>query len=215
MTPAALHAKDHEQKESTLEGKLEARANFIAATTLGGIEAQEKQGQIEQSFSDTLPVDGTSTEDARKQFEVLGFIFKMDRTAAQNQGRDEIFVGVQFPKGWRKSPTDHSMWTDLLDDKGRKRGSIFYKAAFYDRSTYIRLNRRFCVMSDYGQGTRTVYLEDACGEIQKRGATLPAPDWNDRPEAEKRDAAIKKEEKQFSDWLKKNYPDHESTVAYW
>ena len=34
------------------------------------------------------------------------------------------------------------MWSDLLDDKGVKRGSIFYKAAFYDRSAFLRLKEK-------------------------------------------------------------------------
>lgn len=128
MTPAALQA--------ALSGNIE---NLIAATTPGGIEAQEKRGQIEQSFAETLPIDGTRTEAERKAFEALGFKFKLDRVAAQNQGRDQLFVGVEFPKGWRKKVTDHDMWTDIIDDKGVKRGSIFYKAAFYDRSAFVRL----------------------------------------------------------------------------
>jgi hypothetical protein len=128
MTPAALVA--------ALSGDVE---NFVVASTPGGIEAQEKRGQIEQSLDETLPVDGTSTEAQRKEFEALGFVFKMDRAAAQSQGRNELFVPVAFPKDWRKKPTEHSMWTDILDGEGNKRGSIFYKAAFYDRSAHVHL----------------------------------------------------------------------------
>lgn len=136
ITLAGLHALE--------SGHLE---NFIAASTPGGIEAQEKRGQIEQSFAETLPIAGTSSEEQRKNFEALGFVFALDRTAAQNQGRGKLFVDCKFPKGWRKKPTDHSMYSDIVDEQGRKRGVIFYKAAFYDKRADCHLTRR------YGCGT--------------------------------------------------------------
>ena len=120
MTPAALAA--------AARGDIE---NFITATTPGGIEAQEKRGQIAETFRDTLPKDGTTGKD-REKFERLGFKFK--------DSADDLFVNVEFPQGWRKQPTEHSMWTDILDEKGEKRGLIFYKAAFYDRSAHVHLN---------------------------------------------------------------------------
>ena len=121
MTPAALTAL----KRGDMD-------NFIAASTPGGIERQEKDGQIAQSFAETLRIEGTSG-DSRKAFEKLGFVFG-------NQ-QDEIFIKVQFPKGWRKKVTDHSMWTDIVDETGKKRGSIFYKAAFYDRGAHCCLEK--------------------------------------------------------------------------
>lgn len=130
MSPAALQA--------LLKGDTD---NFIAASTPGGIEAQEKRGQIEQSFLETLPIDGTITSrgkiNSKAEFEKLGFVF--------GKQIDECFVESQFPNGWRKKPTDHSMWSEILDEKGRKRGMIFYKAAFYDRSAHVHLECRFGV----------------------------------------------------------------------
>jgi hypothetical protein len=48
---------------------------------------------------------------------------------------------VSLPPGWKVVPTDHSMWSDLVDAKGEKRASIFYKAAFYDRDAFIRIEK--------------------------------------------------------------------------
>lgn len=121
MTPAALKA--------LTSGDLQ---NFVAATTPGGIEAQERRGQAEQAKSETLPIKGTDG-DNRKTFEALGFVF--------GSKVDALFVNVTFPPGWRKNPTDHSMWTELLDDKGNKRAMIFYKAAFYDRHAEVHLEQ--------------------------------------------------------------------------
>ena len=52
---------------------------------------------------------------------------------------DPLFVDAQLPDGWRVEATDHSMWSNLLDDQGMVRGSIFYKAAFYDRDAFMHV----------------------------------------------------------------------------
>ena len=125
MTPAQLKAVEN--------GDIE---NFIIAATRGGIEAQEAAGQKSLVADQTLP-----KECPRSELEKLGFIF------AENA--DDIFISVKFPEGWSKKATDHSMWSSLLDEKNRKRGSIFYKAAFYDRSAHMTLDRRFSVRQNY------------------------------------------------------------------
>jgi len=50
---------------------------------------------------------------------------------------------VELPIGWKKRSTGHSMWNDLVDDKGRVRATFFYKAAFYDRDAFINFERRY------------------------------------------------------------------------
>lgn len=118
MTPAALAA--------LLRGDI---PNAIAASQPGGIERQEKQGQIDESFRETLPKDIRD----RAAFAAVGFVF--------GDAVDDLFVNAKFPEGWKKKPTDHSMWTDIVDETGKKRGGIFYKAAFYDRSAYAYLTK--------------------------------------------------------------------------
>lgn len=102
--------------------------NFLAASVPGGIEAQEAEGQSKFVMSDCLPKEmlrGTT----REKLENLGIKFGADV--------DDIFVSCTLPKGWSKKATDHSMWSKLIDDKGKVIASIFYKAAFYDRSAHI------------------------------------------------------------------------------
>lgn len=117
MSPAALKA--------LLSGD---NKNFLAASTPGGIEAQEREGQIEQSFKDTLPKEMRGC--TRADFEAMGIEFL-------GPDEDELFLKVKFPPGWRKRATEHSMHTELLDNEGRVRANIFYKAAFYDRRANI------------------------------------------------------------------------------
>lgn len=103
--------------------------NFMAAALPGGIEAQEKRGQLEQAKQQTLPLDIKD----RAAFEAVGFKF--------GKQINDLFQEATFPNGWKKVPTDHSMWSDIVDDKGVKRGAIFYKAAFYDERAHAYLSQ--------------------------------------------------------------------------
>ncbi len=123
MTPAALSA--------LADGDM---GNFFAAIAPGGIEAQEAEGQRRlTAHADRLPIKGTIDKpDMRAKWESVGFVFGDPIT----EGRHQQFVACTFPKGWRLVPTDHSMWSDVIDDKGAKRAQVFFKAAFYDYSAH-------------------------------------------------------------------------------
>ena len=94
------------------------------------IEAQEKRGQAELVNSEALPFKGSQT-DCPKLIEA-GVKF------GPKLADDPLFCEAVLPKGWKKRATDHDMWSELVDDKGVVRASIFYKAAFYDRKAFIR-----------------------------------------------------------------------------
>jgi len=178
--------------------------NMIAALTPGGIEAQEKRGQLKQAAMQTLPRQMGSH---RQAFEKLGFKF--------GKNVDELFIEATFPKGWKKQPTDHDMWSDILDDKGRKRGAIFYKAAFYDQKAQAHLDPRFSVREDYGKETRTVRVHDECGLVDKKIVGLVSPNWNDREKAIILQAKIDKARKSLEEWLNKEYPKWDNVLAHW
>lgn len=118
MTPAAFAA--------AANGDLD---NFFMAATPGGIEAQEAAGQATFVAQESLPK--RIMDITREQLEALGFQFGEDL--------DDLFVTARLPKGWKKEAApDHSMWSYLIDENGKRRASIFYKAAFYDRSAFMR-----------------------------------------------------------------------------
>ena len=94
------------------------------------IEAQEAWGQRELVESQDLPVD---TGDTDQEFLDLGFTF------GKPHSHDPLFRPATLPKGWRKEASDHSMGSYLVDDKGRQRVHVFYKAAFYDRCANMYL----------------------------------------------------------------------------
>jgi len=119
---------------TTKQVKEDPRSFLFAGLVLGSSGAvlnQEKQGQASFVNSETLPTD-MGAED-RKVLEEAGVKF------GEKVEDDEMFQHVELPVGWKKVPTSHSMWSNLVDDKGGVRAEIFYKAAFYDRSAFLRV----------------------------------------------------------------------------
>ncbi len=101
---------------------------LLTAGEPGGIEQQERNGQSQLAASSQLPSDGIEQVAKELGVTVIGY-----------SNNDTLFCDVILPPGWRIVPTDHAMWSHLCDDAGAKRASIFYKAAFYDRKAFIRL----------------------------------------------------------------------------
>lgn len=95
------------------------------------IETQEKQGQNEVSFGSKFPIDVRGL--SKQEMESMGFVF--------GKKIDELFQEVVLPAGWRIQPTDHSMWSNILDENGDNRGDMFYKAAFYDRCAFASMKK--------------------------------------------------------------------------
>jgi len=104
-------------KDDALEVLFEA---MITGDTSQAIINQEKRGQADLSNSAKLPKGCP-----REKLELLGFVFGPEI--------DDLFVSVEMPDGWQIRPTDHHMWSELVDDTQVVRATIFYKAAFYDR----------------------------------------------------------------------------------
>jgi len=95
---------------------------------IGGMEAA---GQRELVASTSLPTQLSSGTD--EDFVKLGFIF------GEPDSRDPLFRPATLPEGWRKEGSDHNMWSYVVDQLGRRRVAIFYKAAYYDRRADMRL----------------------------------------------------------------------------
>jgi hypothetical protein len=191
ITPAAISA--------AVSGNLE---NFIAAATPGGIERQEAAGQVELCSSSTrLPknvIYPTLTPEVLA--EKLGI--------KVNGDYDDIFWNVELPAGWKIVPTDHAMHNDLVDNKGRRRAGIFYKAAFYDRNAHISFTRRFSVESEYqdvhdcNNHNRRVVVKDINDVI------FDTPWSAVYAEGE---AARERCQK----WLDEQFPENKDVFAYW
>ena len=203
---------------NTTEQHKENAPGLIPAGLMGApghsglIENMEAEGQRELAGQvDQLPTEGLTKnrwgdKGSDTPWEAMGI-----KIGEPVEG-DEIWTSVTLPAGWSIKPTEHSMWSDLVDDKGRKRGAIFYKAAFYDRSAHIHSCRRFNYRADYDnkdESKRIVLIEDACTNGPIRIITEPVADpekkWESNDRADTKAKA----------WLEENYPDYLSPVAYW
>jgi hypothetical protein len=116
MNPAALSAF---QKDIL---------NALRALTPGGIEQQERDGQASLSANNRLPQE--MDDRTRGLLETRGVVF--------GDVVDDIFLTCTLPAGWKIVPTDHSMWSHLMDENDNRIATIFYKAAFYDRRAFMR-----------------------------------------------------------------------------
>jgi hypothetical protein len=195
MNPASLQAM--------LNGDF---PSAILAATPGGIERQEAAGQAKLVKSaDRLPTavnypyDTTISEVSEKLGIQLGSII------------DDVFIEATFPKGWHIKPTEHSMWSNLIDDRGRKRASIFYKAAFYDVSAHINFECRYDIN---GYATR----ED--GGVKLRGCQVVDKStekvlWSSDFVGERDFKAQDKNSAEARKWLNENFPQHDDPFAYW
>jgi|ERR1041384_5656929 hypothetical protein len=181
--------------------------NFDTAATPGGIEAQEAAGQAIFVANSTLP-----KECPRAELEKMGVKFGPDQ--------DDLFVKVILPAGWSKRATDHSMWSDLLDDKGRKRGAIFYKAAFYDRSAHMNVTRRYDVnefwmcdaegnRAEYGKHTHVCTVVSDAGTVLQRFSIRPNAYSKENREQQERDRIF------ATAWLVERFPKWTDATAYW
>lgn len=197
ISPAALGA--------LIDGDLK---NFAVAATPGGIEAQEAQGQKDLIEGDMLP-----KQCPREQLEQLGFEFGEDV--------DDIFINCKFPKGWKKVATSHSMNSNLVDDKGRVRGNIFYKAAFYDRRADMKLTRRFRSTFEPEDAFKSniTYEERNKSPWFARVYDQDKIVFESKPynyESIRGKWDLEKQAEQLSlDWLKENYPEWEDILEYW
>lgn len=100
---------------------------LLTAMEPGGIEREEARGQQQLAADTALPTEGLDTLPTEWGIQI-GAV----------RANDPLFTDVVLPEGWTVVPTDHSMWSDLVDASGVTRATIFYKAAFYDRCAFIR-----------------------------------------------------------------------------
>lgn len=173
---------------------------------VGAILAQEKDGQTSFVNSDTLP--SQMSAEARLGLETAGVVF------GDPVPGDDLFIYVTLPEGWRKSRTSHSMHSDLLDEKGRKRAGIFYKAAFYDRRADLHIVSRFSVRQDYDAADGTVVY---C--VVDNGETVFTTDpiaYKGEKYGRHHEKAQKKASAACESWLERNgFPEWRNPGMYW
>ncbi|MCX4974266.1 hypothetical protein [Streptomyces sp. NBC_00620] len=118
------------------------------------VEEQERAGQRQLVNSDRLPVEIQSGCGDTAAFEALGFTF------GEPDRHDPLFRPATLPDGWKREGSDHDMWSFIVDELGRRRVAVFYKAAFYDRRASMRLNALSVYVFDCRQKGVDVVTDD-------------------------------------------------------
>lgn len=133
---------------------------------------------------------------------------------------DDLFWNVILPEGWKIEATDHSMWNNLFDNKGRKRANFFYKAAFYDRDAFINFDTRYHttvghvadINSDYQIWKNSDYqgtVEDG-EEIIFSTECIPVTGDYDKDDKIEDTLRIR-----LDKYMEENYPNYKDINAYW
>ncbi len=111
------------------------------------IQDQEKRGQTKLVQSELIPTElmhGVTEQDLIDDGFELGDV----------REDDPIFREAKLPEGWKKQPTNHSMWSEIVDQDGFSCYRVFYKAAFYDRHAHISKTN---YKQDFKPGQRVIY----------------------------------------------------------
>ncbi|MER7361851.1 hypothetical protein [Nonomuraea wenchangensis] len=120
--------------------------------TSGAIERMEAQGQRQIVNSDVIPVRINSGSE--EDLTALGF-----KLGGKVEG-DPLFRYAVLPDGWKRQGSEHAMWSHIVDELGRKRISIFYKAAFYDRDAFLGVMTVYAYVGDCIGEKRTPVLDE-------------------------------------------------------
>lgn len=148
----------------------------------------------------------------KQQYEKMGIIII--------DGYDDLFWNVKLPEGWEIKATDHSMWNNLFDNKGRLRADFFYKAAFYDRDAFTNFNTRFQISADHTAPADSDYeiwkASSFQGTVRDQEkiifSTECIPSTGDYlVDGKIKDSLLR----QLEEYMNEHYPDYEDINSYW
>lgn len=193
---------------------------------LGGnpraIENQEAEGQQELIKASQLPArinSPSSSLDAWECYEKMGIhvhpfsdkIARIFKKQVKKINDDPLFLTVILPEGWQIKASTHSMWNHLIDDQGRIRAKIFYKAAFYDRDAFTNLICRYKTDVEFisanpqtPKNDLAIVVDNATGQRLFQSAPIDVYSEDG-----------KRIRQQAKDFLEKNFSNHADFTAYW
>jgi len=152
-------------------------------------EMQEARGQAAVAAGDKIPIACGATNEA---LIAMGFVL--------GEPLDKLFRSASLPPGWRKVPTDHHLWTELVDAAGVKRGMIGHKAAFYDQWARMDLCCRYTVrVQDMPEGRYAGTVLDRGAEVFRGGAY----------------GTYREAQGDAESWVSSRYRDWRNPAAYW
>ena len=181
-----------------LEGLLAMAIGMSTGNASEGLETVQNAEQNRARSACRLPRDMRPNKEA---FEAIGFKF-------EDIG-DDVLYQATLPEGWTLK-SDGGYWTYLIDEKGRERGSYFYKGAFYDRNGHMNLTQRFHATYEHldpddWKSPIKIFVKDTDGTI-----LFEAGQCNEAYSDEYNELMSK-----ATDYLKTNYPEWEEASKYW
>ena len=98
----------------------------IYCTRVGGVDAAscKKPPAKEYSQDDFVASDWLPRDDSKPEKQAILESFGVE-ILGPVEG-EEDFCHARLPDGWKKVATNHPFYSDLIDDKGRVRASMFY-----------------------------------------------------------------------------------------
>jgi len=178
---------------------MSGESNVIEKTEQEGNERAARNTQVAREMNPSQEV-----------WEKLGFKF------TEIPG-DDVLYSADLPEGWTMRTT--SLYgSEIVDQNGNVRASMFYKASFYDRTAYMSLTARYGVRTDY----RTVeegeiseiYFGNENEKLFVAGVVIKNNDMTDEERKAKRE-----EERELSikaeTYANEYYPDYQDVTAYW
>jgi hypothetical protein len=190
------------------------------------IEAQERHSTSTAANVSALPTCGLHQYGPGGPFESLGI--KIGKPMSSDP--KELFTSVELPLGWKIKRTDHPMWNDIVDEKGRRRASYFFKGAFYDRNAHMSAaERRFRITTASKPKAREYDDQDFDIAVIDAGTAV----WNDHGFPNKESIVyriIEKRDKakfakywdqdedihaRLRQWLDQNKPGWNDPANYW
>jgi hypothetical protein len=178
---------------------------MVAAGPEKYLQDMQAGGQRQLAKSSQIPRDTRGI--TKEQLTELGFEFP-----ETNRAPDDLFMDATLPAGWSLKPDEGgSYWTYILDTNGLRRFMIFYKAAYYDRSAFMKQLSRFMIRKDYDlsntDGHFHLYIEGQLpnGEAKEVYRSRSSEPYNTDWDA--RDAMEARERASAWAWLRANYPE--------
>jgi hypothetical protein len=181
----------------------------LSGYTPNQIVAQERSGVEQNKKFERIPKECGN----RADWEKLGFKFR------EEPCDDNLFVNVDFPEGW-KNDVDKKDYRNIIivDDKGRRRASGFFKNASYDRYASMHLCRRFEVTErSFNDYTVSIcYVIDNIDPEKPRVIFCTEPRvFEGRDYFNFYDREGQPLKKDAFKWLDDNYPNWKSPDGHW
>lgn len=211
-----------------LKRKVEVVVDAMVVGGPNAIDLQEFQGQSSFVASDTLPISTWSGpslgDDTKNQRIAKSALESWSIKFLGPVPDDQLFQFVELPDGWKKVPTHHAMLSMLVDDQGRERARIFYKADYYDRNASLMLTPRYgihesCYDSKWTRGEDEELFEahvtDGGVVLDNRKIIYTTDLVVLKGDRKDRYRATREATKQAEAWLDANFPERQNPTAYW